>query len=42
MHAASPPREVVVCVDTSNIFDHDAAFKAIEEAGVDLQLSMST
>lgn len=40
MHAAS--REVVVCVDTSNIFDHNEAFKAIEAAGVDVQLSMST
>ena len=37
-----PRREVVVCVDTSNIFDNaGASFAAIEAAGVDLQLSMS-
>ena len=42
MHAAVPRREVVVCVDTSNIFDNAASFAAIEAAGVDLQLSMST
>ena len=42
LHAAVPRREVVVCVDTSNIFDDPAAFAAIEGAGVDVQLSMST
>ena len=42
MHAAVPRREVVVCVDTSTIFSDAASFAAIEAAGVDLQLSMST
>ena len=42
LHNATPRREVVVCVSTSNIFSDPAAFAAIQAAGVDLQLSMST
>eukprot|EP01051_Picozoa_sp_SAG22_P016729 SAG22_NODE_2423_length_2590_cov_1.917302_1_plen_510_part_00 len=42
LHALRPRREVVVCVDTSNIFNDSAAFAAIQAAGVDVQLSMST
>lgn len=42
LHSMRPRRDVVVCVDTSNIFNVSAAFRAIQAAGVDVQLSMST